>query len=351
LSVPDRRPPRAIIFGCAGLVLEEEERDFFRSVDPFGFILFARNCETPDQVACLVEDLRAAVQRRDAPVLIDQEGGRVARLRAPHWRHPPAQGRIAELARNSREKATRAAFLNARLIGRELAALGITIDCLPVLDIPATDAHDIIGDRALGRDPETVSVLGRATCEGLLSEGILPVIKHLPGHGRAKVDSHKELPVVDAPLEELRRTDFEPFRALQDQPWAMTAHVVYSAIDPARPATVSGTVIEKVMRSEIGFGGVLLSDDIGMEALVGNYAERASACLSAGCDLTLHCSGNLDEMKEAADGVSPMTPDAEGRAQYAEAMRLDGNASEKPEFDDMLREFDALMMETRESDA
>ena len=342
MSVPDGRPPRAVIFGCAGLTLSEEERAFFRESDPFGFILFARNCADPEQLKALVADLRASVQRREAPVLIDQEGGRVARLQAPHWRHPPAQGVFAEMAEISIDRARRAAWLNARLIGRELAAAGITVDCLPVLDLPQAGAHGIIGDRALGRDPATIAALGKAICDGLLAESVLPVIKHIPGHGRAGVDSHRELPVVDASLETLRETDFEPFRLLAAQPWAMTAHVVFSAIDPDRPATVSAEAIGSVIRREIGFNGLLLSDDIGMEALSGDFAQRASASLSAGCDIVLHCSGKLDEMRLAAEGAGPMTPDAEARSQFAEALRLGEGAMEKPDFGEMLSELDEL---------
>jgi beta-N-acetylhexosaminidase len=342
LSVPDGRPPRAVVFGCAGTTLSAEEQRFFREADPFGFILFARNCSNPEQLKRLVTELRDSVQRRDAPVLIDQEGGRVARLQAPHWRHPPPQGIFAELAEHSLDNAKRAAYLNARLIGRELAAVGITVDCLPVLDLPQPGAHQIIGDRALGKDPETIAALGLAICEGLLAEGVLPVIKHLPGHGRAGVDSHKALPVVDASLETLRDTDFAPFRLLAAQPWAMTAHVVYSAIDRDHPATVSPEVISTVIRGEIGFKGLLLSDDLGMEALVGDFDQLTSASLSAGCDLALHCSGILEEMELVAKGTPPMTQDAEGRGQYAEAMRLGEGASEKPEFGDMLAEFETL---------
>mgnify|MGYP003667209282 FL=1 len=342
MSVPDGTPPNAVIFGCEGPELSGDEKAFFAEADPFGFILFARNCSDPVQLKALVAALRESVQRRDAPVLIDQEGGRVARLRAPHWRHPPPQGLFASLAETSLDDACRAAFLNARLIGRELAAVGITVDCLPVLDLPQPDAHEIIGDRALGRDPDTIGRLGQAICDGLLAEAVLPVIKHIPGHGRARSDSHKALPVVDTSLEKLRTTDFAPFQRLASQPWAMTAHVVFTALDPDRPVTISSEIIGPVIREEIGFRGLLLSDDIGMEALSGDFAQRAAASLAAGCDIALHCSGNMEEMKSAMAGVSPMTQDAEGRSQFAEALRLGGGASEKPDFADMLAELETL---------
>ncbi|MBV8651617.1 MAG: glycoside hydrolase family 3 protein, partial [Alphaproteobacteria bacterium] len=243
--------PRAVIFGCAGKTLEASEHAFFRDADPLGFILFARNCETPDQIRALIGELRDSVGRADAPVLIDQEGGRVARLRPPHWRSYPSGAQIAALGKDAADAARTA----AHLIADDLRRLGITIDCLPVLDLSFPGADAVIGDRSFGADPERVAELGRAQCEGLLSGGVLPVIKHIPGHGRGTVDSHFALPVVDASREALEAADFAPFRKLNDAPWAMTAHIVYTALDPDRAATLSPTVIDEVIRGVIGFDG------------------------------------------------------------------------------------------------
>jgi beta-N-acetylhexosaminidase len=304
----------AAIFGCAGPALTESEYAFFGEVDPLGFILFQRNCESPDQVRSLVRDLRGSVGRPEAPVLIDQEGGRVARLRPPTWRAAPAPGRIAAIAARDRALALEAARLNASLMGRELAGLGITVDCAPVLDLHVSGAHaGVVGDRALGSDPDLVGALGRAICEGLLAGGVDPVIKHMPGHGRALVDSHHDLPRVDASLDELRRTDFVPFRRLADMRWGMTAHVVYAAVDSEHPATTSPTVIAEIIRGEIGFDGLLVTDDLNMRALQGDLADRTRRALSAGCDLALHCTGRLDEMREVAAAAGPLSAAAAKR--------------------------------------
>ncbi|MCC7048801.1 MAG: beta-N-acetylhexosaminidase [Alphaproteobacteria bacterium] len=302
-------PPRAAILGLAGPVLAEEERRFFADADPLGVILFKRNCETPAQLKALVAALRSSVGRTDAPVLIDQEGGRVARLGAPHWRQPPAAATFAALAEQDLALGGEAARQNARLMAADLAAAGINVDCAPVLDLPVPGAHDVIGQRAHGRDPDMVATLGRAVCEGLLEGGVLPVIKHMPGHGRATVDTHHALPVVATGEAELRRTDFAPFQALNDMPWGMTAHVVYSAIDPDRPATTSRMVIERVIRGHIGFAGVLVTDDLSMQALSGTVGERAAAALAAGCDVALHCNGKMDEMR-AVMAVAPALAEA-----------------------------------------
>lgn len=317
MSDPDGGRVGAVIFGCAGLELTPEERALFKDCNPLGFILFARNCETPAQVAALVSDMRAAVSRDDALVLIDQEGGRVARLAPPHWRQPPPGRVFAQIAEASPTDAEQAAFLNFRLIGKELKSLGITVDCAPVLDLATSGAHDIIGDRALGHDTETVIRIGRAQCRGLLAESVLPVIKHIPGHGRARADSHVALPVVGTARAVLSMTDFIPFRELADMPMAMTAHVTYSAIDPDRPATVSPVMIEDVIRGEIGFHGLLISDDIGMQALSGTIAERALSALAAGCDVVLHCSGVLPEMLEVAAVTAKLTDAALARTAQA----------------------------------
>lgn len=299
--------PRPLVLGLAGPELSDHERRFFTEADPFGFILFQRNCREPEQVARLVREMRASVGREDAPVLIDQEGGRVARLKPPQWRAAPAAARFGALAKRDMAKAVDATRLNARLIAAELRALGIDVDCLPVLDLPVAEADPIIGDRAFAGDAETVTTLGRACCEGLIAGGVTPIVKHVPGHGRATVDSHEHLPVVDADLETLRAADFLPFRALADMPWAMTAHVVYAAVDPHRPATMSAAVVREVIRNWIGFVGVLLSDDLSMGALSGSMGDRGRDALSAGCDLALHCNGRMEEMTALAETVAPMT--------------------------------------------
>lgn len=292
--------PRAVVFGCAGPVLDAAEHAFFRDTDPLGFILFRRNITTPDQVRRLISGLRDAVGRADAPVLIDQEGGRVARLRPPHWPvHPPARS-FGRLALTAPEAAREAAWLNGRLLAASLFDLGITVDCAPVCDVPVPGAHDVIGDRAFSEDPVLVSELARSFSEGLLAGGVLPVIKHIPGHGRAHADSHEELPVVDTGLDVLDATDFVPFRRLADLPLGMVAHVVYRAVDAARPASTSPTVIAEVVRGLLGFDGLLFSDDLSMGALNGSAGRRTREVLAAGCDVVLHCNGRLEEMREVA---------------------------------------------------
>lgn len=319
------KKPLAAVFGCSGPELTAAERDFFRYADPFGFILFARNCQTPGQVRALTHTLRDAVGRASAPVLIDQEGGKVARLRPPNWRDAPAAAVFGRLAETNRavalEAAKEATHLNYHLMAVELEKLGITVDCAPVLDVPGSGADPIIGERAFGTAPETVAALGRAAVEGLLDGGVLAVIKHIPGHGRALVDSHKAVAVVDASLEELQRQDFSPFRALRDAPWAMTAHVVYAAVDPENPATMSGPVIEDVIRGEIGFDGVLISDDLAMEALSGKMGARAAAALDAGCDLVLNCNGAVEEMEQICEAIGPINAASAARIKRAEGKR------------------------------
>jgi beta-N-acetylhexosaminidase len=309
----DQRVPSAAIYGCAGLALSAAEESFFRAANPFGFILFARNCETPDQVRDLVAALRGTVGRSEAPVLIDQEGGRVARLKPPHWRAAPPASYFGRLASHDLERAHEALRINTRLLAVELTDLGIDVDCVPLLDLQFPGAHDIIGDRSFGGDPELVADLGRVVCETLLECGVMPIVKHIPGHGRARVDSHKELPVVDTARAELEATDFRPFQALADAPWAMTAHVVYSALDADRPATTSPSLIGEVIRGQIGFDGLLLSDDLSMEALKGSLGARAEASLAAGCDVALHCNGKAAEMAEVAAAVGPLTAQAQRR--------------------------------------
>jgi len=310
------REARAAIFGCAGLALSDAERDFFRATNPLGFILFQRNCAGPDQVRALVAALRDCVGAADAPVLIDQEGGRVARLKPPHWQNYPSAATLAAAA-SPRE----AAFLASRLIAHDLAMLGITVDCAPVLDLAIAGADPIVGDRAFGAAPAQVSELGRAACDGLLAGGVLPIIKHIPGHGRATVDSHKALPTVATSGPELAESDFTPFRALNDMPWAMTAHIVYQAVDPDRPATLSRRLIGETIRASIGFDGVLISDDLSMAALPGTLAERAKGALEAGCDVVLHCNGDPVEMTAIAGSIGPLTPAAHRRLARGDARR------------------------------
>lgn len=304
----------AAIFGCAGHRLTADERAFFRDARPWGFILFKRNIEAPDQVRALVEELRATIGLAEAPVLIDQEGGRVQRLGPPHWRRYPPGRAYGELAANdplARRELTR---LGARLLAHDLAALGINVDCLPVLDVPEPGAHDVIGDRAYADTPDEVAALGRAAAEGLIAGGVLPVIKHIPGHGRAHADSHKALPVVEASFADLEARDFAPFKVLSDMPMAMTAHVIYTAIDRHRPATTSRAVLSRVVRRTIGFDGLLMSDDLSMKALSGDFVERSRAALAAGCDVVLHCNGDMTEMKAVAEGAKPLAGQAKRRA-------------------------------------
>jgi beta-N-acetylhexosaminidase len=306
----------AAIYGCLGPRLGAEEIAFFRDVRPWGFILFARNIEGPDQVRSLVNALRETVGREDAPVLIDQEGGRVQRFGPPHWRKYPPARTLARLPGGigARREAVR---LGARLMADDLHALGVNVDCAPVLDVPQPGAHDIIGDRAFGETPEEVAVLGRAVAEGLLAGGVLPVIKHIPGHGRAGADSHFDLPVVEASLEALRQTDFAPFQALSDMPLAMTAHVLYRALDRRRPATTSRRVIRGVLRDELGFSGLIMSDDLSMKALDGDMRQRARQSLSAGCDVVLHCNGDMAEMQAVASGTGALSGLSARRAEAA----------------------------------
>ena len=307
----------AAILGCSGPILTAEERTFFRRVKPWGFILFKRNVETPDQVRTLVDALRDTVGRADAPVLIDQEGGRVQRLGPPHWgRYPPGRA-FGDLAGNDplvRREITR---LGARLMAHDLAALGINVDCVPVLDVPDPNGHEIIGDRAYGRTHEEVALLGRAAAEGLIAGGVLPVIKHIPGHGRAMSDSHLELPVVEASFEDLDARDFAPFRVLSDMPMAMTAHVIYAAIDRKRPATTSKKLMRRVIRGAIGFDGLVMSDDLSMKALCGDFTQRAADSRAAGCDVVLHCNGGMAEMKAVVKGAGEMKGKAAARAKAA----------------------------------
>jgi len=314
---------RAFITGISGLGLTDDERGFLRETRPWGFILFKRNVDNPAQVAGLVQQLRTEIDAPDAPVLIDQEGGRVQRLGPPHWPVYPRGAVFSALYDIDSRLGLTAARLSARLIAADLAELGITVDCLPLADVPIAGADAVIGDRAYGTEPAKVAAIARAVTEGLEQGSVLPVLKHIPGHGRATADSHFRLPQVDTPRDELERTDFAAFQPLADLPMAMTAHVVFSALDPAQPATTSATIIDQVIRQRIGFQGLLMSDDVSMNALEGTIAERTRAIVAAGCDVVLHCNGKLDEMRE----VAAETPELAGRAlQRAEAAR----ASRKP---------------------
>jgi beta-N-acetylhexosaminidase len=312
---------RAFITGISGTELDAAERKFIARTRPWGFILFRRNVETPEQVASLVRELRETVGAPDAPILIDQEGGRVQRLRPPHWPLYPSGAAFGRLYDFDPTLGLKAARLSARLIADDLSALGVSVDCLPLADVPIAGADDVIGDRAYGEQPAKVAAIARAVADGLRDGGILPVLKHIPGHGRATADSHLSLPRVDAPAIELERTDFAAFRPLVDLPMAMTAHVVFSAYDPTQPATTSATMIERVIRGLIGFQGLLMSDDASMNALAGSLAERTRAIFAAGCDVVLHCSGKPEEMEQVARETPELSGKALDRARNALASR------------------------------
>ncbi|WP_027579084.1 beta-N-acetylhexosaminidase [Bradyrhizobium sp. Ai1a-2] len=312
---------RAFITGVSGFELTDAEREFIRAERPWGFILFKRNVDTPDQVSALVRECRSVVGQPEAPVLIDQEGGRVQRLGPPHWPVYPAGAVFGALYDRDSQLGLTAARLSARLIAADLADLGITVDCLPLADVPVQGADAVIGNRAYGTDPAKVAAIARAVTDGLEQGGILPVLKHIPGHGRATADTHFRLPTVDSARSELDRTDFAAFRPLAELPMAMTAHVVFSALDPAQPATTSATIIQQVIRGSIGFQGLLMSDDVSMNALSGSIAERTRAILSAGCDMVLHCNGKLDEMRDVARETPELTGEALERANRALAAR------------------------------
>jgi beta-N-acetylhexosaminidase len=314
---------RAFITGVAGPELSAAEREFIRLERPWGFILFKRNIETPEQVFLLVRQLRESISDPQAPVLIDQEGGRVQRFGPPHWPIYPPGAVFGALYDIDRALGLSAARLSARLIAADLIETGVTVDCLPLADVPVPGADAVIGNRAYGTEPRKVAAIARAVTEGLEQGGILPVLKHIPGHGRATADTHFRLPVVDTPRTELERVDFAAFQPLADLPMAMTAHVVFSALDPAHPATTSATIIEQVIRGAIGFQGLLMSDDVSMNALAGSIAERTRAIVAAGCDMVLHCNGRLDEMRE----VAAETPELSGKALRRATMAL---ASRKP---------------------
>ncbi len=301
---------RALICGCSGLEFSDEEIALLRAVRPWGLILFRRNVDTPAQVARLTARFREIVGREAAPVLVDQEGGRVQRLRPPHWRAAPAAGQLPALASAAGLDGDDLIRLNSRLMASELRQVGINIDCLPVLDVPVKGADAVIGDRAYGFDAATVARRGLAAARGLMDQGVLPVMKHMPGHGRAEADSHLALPEVTASHAALSASDFAAFAACRMLPLAMTAHIVYTSLDDQRPATLSPLVVENIIRGEIGFDGLLMSDDLSMKALSGSFADRTTAMFAAGLDMALHCNGNADEMT----AVAAATPWLKGRA-------------------------------------
>jgi beta-N-acetylhexosaminidase len=313
--------PLAAIFAVSGTELTADERAFLRDANPLGFILFGRNCEEPETIRKLTGELRDCVGRSDAPILIDQEGGTVMRLRPPIWSDAPAARTLGTLFMREPDRAMRAAYAVGCLFGAELRDLGIDVDCAPVADLGLPQTTGAIGTRAYSDKLEVIVSLARQMARGLIHEGCLPVMKHMPGHGRGQVDSHRVLPRVDAGLETLRESDFAAFRALRDLPLGMSAHIVFKAIDPDAPATISRKVIEEVVRGDIGFDGFLFSDDIAMSALRGNPAERTRNVLRAGCDAVLHCTGDLSEMMDVASAAMPLSDKAQARWAKALTMR------------------------------
>lgn len=320
---------RAFITGVSGLELTAEERAFLRAERPWGFILFKRNIDNPAQVARLVEELRGSTGDLDAVVLIDQEGGRVQRLGPPHWPVYPPGAVFGTLYDIEPALGLEAARLSSRLIAADLVDLGITVDCLPLADVPVEGADAVIGNRAYGTTPDKVAAIARAVTTGLEQGGVLPVLKHIPGHGRATADTHFKLPVVDTSAAELEAFDFAAFRPLADLPMAMTAHVVFSALDPEQPATTSATIINQVIRGSIGFQGLLMSDDVSMNALQGSIAERTRAIVAAGCDVVLHCNGKLDEMRAVAAETPILAGQALERAKAVLASRRQPDAFDR----------------------
>ncbi len=312
----------AVIYGLQGLEILPDEKAFFRDADPWGFIVFARNIEGPKQLSKLTLSLRDCMGR-DVPILVDQEGGRVRRLRPPSWRDMLAAQVFGDLFLREEEAAIEAVWLNHRLMAHEMRAVGIDVDCVPCLDLRIPGADAIIGDRSFGDTPEPIIALGRAAIEGVEAGGVAPIIKHIPGHGRAGADSHLELPVVEEEHGLLSETDFAPFKGLKDAVMAMTAHIVYRDIDPEHPATTSRTLVEEVIRGEIGFDGLLMTDDLSMKALSGTFRERGEASIRAGCDLLLHCNGDMKEMVQVAEAAPQLAGKALERAEAAEAVRAE----------------------------
>lgn len=328
-----------MILGCSGTALTADEKALYRDEQPWGFIVFARNLKEPAQISDLVAEMRETVGGRNAPVLIDQEGGRVQRIREPMAPRYPAAAVLGELYRRDKALGLRAAWLMSRLHAFDLLRFGINVDCLPVLDVPVEGANNVIGDRAYGNDPVTVGEMGEAAAAGLKAGGVMPVMKHVPGHGRGMADSHLELPVVTTPRAELEAHDFPPFRRLRGELMAMSAHVVYSDIDPDHPASTSRKVIDEIIRGSIGFDGLLMSDDVSMNALKGTIGERAAAIAAGGCDVILHCNGVMDEMR----AVVAEAPLLEGRArERADAVETAFGADDGADEAAIRAEFDGL---------
>jgi beta-N-acetylhexosaminidase len=322
---------QAAIYSLGGSALSADERAFFADADPAGYILFRRNCESREQLRALTDSLRVIHGRPELPILIDQEGGRVARMRPPEWPSFPTGEAFDKLYQAAPSSAIEAARMNARVIALVLAECGVNVNCLPMLDVRQPGATDIVGDRAYGGEPMQVAALGRAVLDGMATAGVLGVVKHMPGHGRALVDSHKELPVVTA-SDDLLASDLEPFERLASAPMGMVAHIVFTAWDAERPSSQSPTVIERIIRQRIGFGGFLMTDDIGMEALQGSAGERSARAIAAGCDATLHCSGKFEEMLDVASHVGALTPEADARLARAMAgLMLEGEGPDLAE--------------------
>ncbi|MDJ0614454.1 MAG: beta-N-acetylhexosaminidase [Rhizobiaceae bacterium] len=330
-----------VIFGCKSTRLSDEEKAFYRAVQPWGFIVFSRNVETPDQLTALVEELKSCVDHEEVAVLVDQEGGRVRRLRPPHWPEYHSARVIGDHYCENPERGRRIAWLQSRLMAFDLVKLGINVDCLPVLDVPVPGAHDVIGDRAYASSVSPISDMGREAAQGMLDGGVLPVIKHIPGHGRSMVDSHLDLPRVETDLDTLKQTDFEPFKLLADMPVAMTAHVIYEAIDASAPATTSKPVIDGIIRDYIGFDGLLMCDDLSMKALSGDFSQRVQSSFAAGCDVVLHCNGEMDEMRQVADALPEFGNEAFKRVQratqYWAASGADDESALRDEFERLCR--------------
>lgn len=333
--------PKNVIVGCSSTQLTHQESALFNKLQPWGLILFARNIDKPAQIKALIEDCKTAMGRDNLMVFIDQEGGRVSRLPKAHWRVPPSPTIFAKMYETNQERAKRACMLNALLTGLELKALGVNANCAPMLDIPQENASSIITERALGNTAQQVIALGHQIADGLRQANVAPVIKHMPGHGRAISDSHLELPVVDASLNELQESDFLPFKALAGEVMAMTAHIVFPQIDNNLPATISPTLINKIMREVIGFKGLIMTDDINMHALSGSVASRAEQAIAAGCDIALHCSGNFEEMQSLLSVAEPLNSLALARAHNAEKIAFAENTH--PNIEDIKDELGSLL--------